>query len=258
MTRGSLEHTCISCGKPFKVAPSVIAKGGGITCSSTCRREISGYRRQVLAAMPDTMAAIAEASNIELPIVRSNVRRMLAADEAHIKGFVDRGQNTGQGSPRFEPIIDVGPSPDPDMPKSSRAAVTFHMMKMVLAAMPARLQDIITTTQISAHTVQALLKQLRDDKKCHVGDWVRSACGPLEVFVRGAGVDAVCKIKNLTPKEKNLRYSKKLKQEGRWEEKKRRNRAYYWKKKAATRGDAMIGLLFGSAVKRRPQSLEGQ
>lgn len=253
MSKGSVACVCASCGNTFKVAPSVVTKGGGVTCSSTCRREATGYRRLVLAAMPDTMAAIAETARVDLAIVRSNVRRMLAASEVHIKGFVDRGQKTGQGVPRFEPIIAAGPSPDPDMPKSTRGAVTYHMQKMVLAAMPARLQVIISSTGISAHTVQALVKQLRADCKCRVGNWERGPCGPMEVFVLGSGPDAVCKIKNYSAKEKNDRYSRKLKQEGRWEEKKRRNRAYYWKQKALTRGDGMIGLLFGRAPASRPR-----
>lgn len=241
--------TCLACGDDFKTKPCKVAAGFSLYCSDACRLDFNGYRRLVQAAMPGTIKQLSKKSGVTVEIVRANVKRMLRANTWHIAEVIDVGYSGVPGMPRFEPVIANGPALDPNAPRDTRSAVTRHTEKMILASMPARLQDIALATEMRDSTCARHIGNLRKRGLCFVSGWVRAVRGShLEVFTAGEGVDVPCRLKRLTQAEKTERYLKKIKSDGRIEIKRAKGRADYWRKKATQRGDSMIGFLFG----RRP------
>lgn len=247
---------CLGCGKPISVPPSRAARGAGMTCSMACRLETYGFGARIRAAMPATMSSIAEQARVEVEVVRANVKRLLRAGTAHVSGFHDRGLDAGRGVPRFECIISLGPQTDPEMPVSTRDAVTLHTKRLVLSAMPGRAQAIVHKLGMTTSSVSRMLQQLHADEQCHITGWYRPAKGaPLPIFTAGPGKDKPCRIKSFTGAEKSRRYVAKLKKSGEWDRRASKVRSYYWKNKAASQGDTLVSALFGRASsKQKPNN----
>lgn len=247
---------CVACGDQFKAKPFVVARGGGLYCSMSCRLEFSGYRRLIEAVLPGTAKQLAERSGVNLEIVRVNVKRMLAADRWHIKEVIDTGIK-GTSECRFEAVVALGHATNPDIPRNMRKAVTHHVELMILATMPAKLQNIAAVTDMLDSTVVRHIQNLRKRELCFVSGWVRAERGePLEIFTAGEGRDVPCLLKPLTQVQKTARYLAKIKRDGRIEQKRAKGRADYWRKKALKRGDGMVGLFFGvrAPAKQEPEN----
>lgn len=250
--RGSLKSTCAVCAKVFTVAPSKVARGCGVTCSATCRAEVTGFGRQIRAAMPGTARQIAEKSRVEVACVRDRLGDMLRAGTCHVAGFVPNDLGNIQGAPKFMPVLALGPSPDPDMPADMRAAVTYHTRRIILAAMPATVPKIAEATGMPQTSTLRIVKALYDEGKCHEGGWQRAARGlAAAIYHAGEGQDQPCRLKKFTPAQKDKRHRRKLKTDPalseKYEAKMAKDRSRYWDKKATTRRDPMIAAVFGPA-----------
>jgi hypothetical protein len=250
--RGALKSTCAVCAKVFTVSPSKAARGGGVTCSAACRKDIAGFGRLVRAALPGTARQVADRSGVMLASLRAMLTKMLRAGTCHVAGFERNDQGKLQGAPKFMPVLALGPSPDPDMPADMRAAVTYHTRKITLAAMPNSVPAIAVDTGMPQTSTLRIVKQLHDEGLCRVGDWQRSIRGlPSAIYHAGAGEDVPCRLKKFTPAQKTARYLRNVKNNPDLGVKRdltvARDRNRYWEKVATERRDPMIAALFGPA-----------
>lgn len=254
--RGGLKTACIVCDKQFSVAPSKAAAGAGTTCSMKCRNEIRGFGRHVRAALPGTVRQVAERTSVDIACVRDLLGDMVRADTCHVAGF-ELNPITGHGAPKYMPVMALGPSPDPDMPKDMRAAGTWHTGQLVLKAMPLAAVDIAAALGVAATTVQRIVDNLHESGKCHVGEWRRAVRGSfVAIYYLGDGEDAPCRLKKLTQAQKDKRYKRKMKNDpelsARFDARAAKGRARYWEKKAATVRDPMLAAMFGPATSSTP------
>lgn len=234
----------------FQVAPSKLARGAGVTCSTACRNEVRGFGHLVRAALPGTVRQIAERTHVEEACVRDLLGNMVRAETCHVASF-ELNTLSGHGAPKFSPVLALGPSPDPDMPKDMRAAVTRHTSDLMLSAMPLAIVDIAAMVEMPPSSVGRLVRAMHLAGKCHVGNWRRAERGAFTpIYHAGPGKDVPCRLKILTQAQKDKRRVKKIKDSGLlqdWTDSKRSyGRARYWEKKAATVRDPMLVALFGA------------
>jgi hypothetical protein len=203
--------------------------------------------------MPGTARQIAAQSGVELACVRDHVGVMLRAEQCHVAGFELNDPGMAQGAPTFMPVLALGVSPDPEMPKDSRGAVTYYTDKLTLAAMPNTVPGIAGTTGLPETSICRKLISLHADEKCHVGGWKRSARGlAMAVYHAGPGEDVPCRLKNFTGAQKSQRYMRKLRTDkdlvDKLDARRSSDRSRYWEKKALVRRDPLTAALFGSGV----------
>ena len=84
----------------------------------------------------------------------------------------------------------------------------------IFDALPGTYLELIERGFASRGTVYLWIKRYRAEGKCHIGGWKRTEGrgGSYQpVFVAGPGKDVACRFKQLTSKQYNARYFKKLK-----------------------------------------------
>ncbi len=80
--------TCRTCGATFNRCPAKQANGEGKYCSTGCRAAAAGYRNQVRAALPGTIADIAAHSSVAIETVRDQLVGLQKRGEAHAARLV--------------------------------------------------------------------------------------------------------------------------------------------------------------------------
>jgi len=121
--------------------------------------------------------------------------------------------------------------------------------------LPGTMLDIAERSGISRTSVSRIVRQMHGDepeaREVHIGNWHRPKKGcPMAIYFAGPGKDVACRLKMLTIKKKGENYRAGVKAAGLWEERKAKQRATYWSKKAAEQGtsDPLMAAFFG----RRP------
>lgn len=116
-------------------------------------------------------------------------------------------------------------------------------------AMPGTQQQIHKSTGVSQASISRWCDYLRACGDAHIGAWRRSEKYPgvfLAVYHPGPGKDAKCPYKPRTQQDRDRDSVRRRRRSGAWEERKARERAYYWAKKPARR-DPLTAALFGPA-----------
>lgn len=129
-----------------------------------------------------------------------------------------------------------------------KGSIRHSYCDVVLEAMPGTRREIEEKTGLSKTTVFRWVKELHACGWCFISTWRRPDRGPwMPRYSAGPGKDAACKLKYLTEAEKSLRFRKKARANGSWEDRLAQVRMRYWQRKAATRRDPIVSALFGPA-----------
>ncbi len=130
-------------------------------------------------------------------------------------------------------------------PKKHRA----NTVRLVVRdAMPGTQQDIHAKTGVSLAAISRWCEYLHDCEDAHIGGWQRSAKYHgvfMAVYHPGPGADVKCPYKPRTQRDRDRDSRRTRRKSGEWEDRKARERAYYWAKKGPRR-DPLTAALFGS------------
>lgn len=243
---------CIGCGASFKQYVHKIEAGGGKYCTQKCRNANWGYQNVIKAALPGMVAELVKRTNLSDITVRKNLSYLLSRNEAHGARMVSTGVPATRAIRAYEVEFALGASEDADHPKTVREVRQYLIKAAVLKAMPATQATICKRTDMSPSSLSILIRQMHKDQLCHISGWRRAAHGaPVPVFKAGKGVDAKCKIVNLTQTERTARFMAKVEKNGKTEALRT-----YWRDKARARavlkrGDPYINALFGAPADRK-------
>lgn len=246
---GSIPCTCLTCGTAFSIIPAKAAAGDGKYCSVPCRAASAGYRRQVRAALPGTIADIVKRTGVAIDTVRDQLVGLQKRGEAHVARLVDvPTAERGRGTPKFALWFESGPGFDPDMPLNPRAALAYMNKLVLLKAMPGSQSELVKRTGHSQGGASRMVGELHAAGKCHIVRWRRAKAGPaIPVYAAGAGVDKPCNVVPMTSTERSRRYMKKLERRGGLPELHARWAAAARQRNLIKRGDPLVAALFGRA-----------
>lgn len=255
----SVTRKCLTCGKPFTGFQCEVKTGRAKYCSSSCASEGVSRFPEIVAAAPGTIPEIADRIGGSPDSLTYSIRRLCEMGRLHASGVVPNVNRTTEKSPFFLVTFAPGPSPIEGTPVSARAALTFFLCRMVLDAMPGMQSEIVARTGIPSSTVAKLVRDLRAAGKTHIARWRRAkGTGTFTpVHVVGAGVDAKCTLKRLTPQELQARFRKRLERSGKAEE--YRAQISERRKHARMRtisGDPLTNALFGTPKQRKQKATQ--
>lgn len=239
--------TCRTCGATFNRCPAKQANGEGKYCSVDCRNSAAGYRNQVRAALPGTIADIAQRSDVSVETVRDQLVGLQKRGEAHAARLIPvPSEVRGQGAPCFAIWYDAGAGANADIPLMPRAALAHLYRQHILAAMPGTQSQLVDRTGLSQGNISRISAELHAAGKCHIARWRRGVRGgPVPVFASGEGIDRVCKVENYTRAEVCARYKKRLEKHGLMDQHRARLAANQRAVTLRKRGDPLINALFG-------------
>ncbi len=248
--------TCCTCGATFNLVPAAVAAGKGKFCSTKCRHAGLGFRRQVRAALPGTLADIAERSGIAAGVVRRQLVRLQVAGQAHPSHLV-KLQSTGkQGGCLTAIWYEVGPCKDQDMPTDVRPAHVYLVRKELLAAMPGTQVELIARTGSTQGSMPRLIAELHGATLYHISGWKKGGGrAPTAIYSAGAGKDRVCGLVPLTKSQVNQRYKKRLAKRGLLDEYRARQAETQRAVTLRKRGDPLINALFGKSRSASKESV---
>lgn len=248
---GSVKCTCFACGSSFGVVPARAALGDGKYCSDECRNEYIGYKRMIKAVLPCTMRQMTQRATVTIDTARKIVRRALETGEWHASGLVNEDRRIGRGASVYALIYDLGPGTDPDLPRNTRDALTHYYKQLILASMPGCQITLRERTGLRQSTISRLVRELHDERKCHIGSWKSAKRGRrMARYKAGPGKDAVDNFIPLSSTEINARYKAKLARSGRLEQAMERWAANSRAAKARRKGDPLVNALFGKPADR--------
>lgn len=130
-------------------------------------------------------------------------------------------------------------------PKKHRAGTA---RLAVLAAMPGTQTEIRAKSSASIAGVSRWCDYLVKCGDAHVGAWTLSAVNiPMPIYHPGPGVNVKNPYPKRTQKQRDRDSRRRRRKSGEWEDRKARERAYYWRDKAPRR-DPLTAALFGPAT----------
>ena len=238
---------CQACAGTFNRTPGKLANGEGKYCSSKCRSDLAGYRGQVRAALPGTIADIAARSGVSIETVRDQLVALQKRGEAHPAWLdVVPADNRGRGTPAFAAVYEAGPGSDPDMPLLPRAVLAHLYRKRILEQMPGTQTQLRERTGLSVGNISRVTAELHSAGKIHITRWRRGVRGgPVPVYAAGAGTDRKCAIENYTRAEVCARYIKRHAKRGTLEQYRARMAANQRAVTLRKQGDPLVNALFG-------------
>lgn len=238
--------TCNTCGATFNLVPAAVAAGKGKFCSTKCRHAGLGFRRQVRAALPGTVADISTRSGIADGVVRRQLVRLQAVGEAHPSHLVKLPSTGKQGGCLTAIWYGAGPCEDPAMPTDVRPAHVYLVRKELLASMPGTQVELIARTGSTPGSMPRLIAELHEAGLCHISSWKKGGGrAPTAIYSAGVGKDRVCGLTPLTKSQVNQRYKKRLAKRGLLDEYRARQAEAQRAVTLRKRGDPLINALFG-------------
>lgn len=118
------------------------------------------------------------------------------------------------------------------------------VLERLPAHLPGTSTGIARAMGVSRPAVSVALQKMKAKGGCHIGRWERSNRGAISpVYVSGPGEDAVCALKAFTQKQLAARSKRNRKADGRWDERKAKDRMRWWIKKAETRKSTWFSAL---------------
>lgn len=110
--------------------------------------------------------------------------------------------------------------------------------------LPGTKTEIAKATGFSREGIHTAVEKMRAEGLLHIERWKRSHRGAISpVYAAGPGVDAVCTLKAFTPKQLAKRSKANRIKDGRWEDRKSRDRMRWWEQKALTTKNTWLGAL---------------
>lgn len=248
---GSVNCTCLACGTKFKESPSRVLLGCGKYCTEKCRREFWGYRRAVEVLLPCTIKEMQSKSAAVMDSIRKIVHRSLASGEWHASHLVKNERHHGRGVATYEIVFAMGPSKDLNLPRNIRGALTYLTKQLVIKAMPATQRELIKKTGLAQGTISRMVRNLHEQKKCHISGWKPTKRGDrMARYKGGPGEDVPNTFEPLTSAETSARYRIRLIRNGRIDEYRARGAANSRASKMRRAGDPFINALFGKPAER--------
>ena len=251
--RGSIACECAYCGTKFGVIPARAAQGDGTYCTDECRKEGSGYKLKIKAAMPGTLQEIVDRTGCMVDTVRKQIKVMMRKGHCHPIGLVKGPESRGQGVPVHEVLfaMDIGPQ-EPNVPSNVRKTLTWLYGKEILRNMPNSQQNIIKKTGFCQSLVSRVVADLHKSGQCHIVRWKKGKQGKhMPVFKSGPGKDAVDNLVNLTSKEIDERFRQRSIKSGHMQVVRERANAAARTKHMMQNGDTLINALFGRPKERK-------
>lgn len=248
--------TCRSCGNAVHTNEGQLALGHGKYCSKMCHNAAISYREKILAAMPGTLAQLADRARCSLEAVYKGVKLMAIAGKCHVLKLVPAEESGGNAVGPWALVYAVGPGDDPHEPPGPRQALHYWYKKIILEAMPCGQCDMEAKTRLGKGTISRLLNDLHKARACHIARWRKPSKGPaVAIYKVGDKKDAACNLvyEDRNAMDKRSMERRRKKDPERINRLQREAKSRYRKRKF---GDPMLNFLFGTPQERKAKAAQ--